>query len=218
MPAYRSEAETEIREPVVARLREMIPGCRIIHEINAETFGNRIDVLAIGEDRIAAAEIKSAKDKLDRLPDQINAMRRVTNDVFAALHEKFLSDLRGLAMPPKEARGAVTWIYPRATRKGHVECSDTWHERDRWRKVMRCLPASAINILWREELHAVCGSLGVRGISRLNMDQAADEIRWHMSGEQVTKMICRVLRERICVEADDPIAANDNPESLANAA
>lgn len=211
MPAYRSDAEAEIREPVAARLREIIPGCRIIHEINATGFGNRIDVLAVGEDRIAAVEIKSAKDKLDRLPAQIEAMRGVTTNVFAALHEKFIDDLCGSAMPPAAARHATVWVYPRTERKGHVDCGVDWNGFDRWKKPVRNLPATAINILWREELHAICDCLGVRGISRLDMRQAIDEIRWRMTGEQITKAICRALRMRECVEADPPaVAANDN--------
>lgn len=211
MPAYRSSAEAEIREPVVARLREIVPGCRIIHEINATGFGNRIDVLAVGKDRIAAVEIKSAKDKLDRLPAQIEAMRGVTNDVFAALHEKFLDATSIGAMPPEAARRATVWVYPRSERKGHVDCGLDWNRFDRWKKPVRNLPATAINILWRDELHAICGALGVRGVSRLDMRQAADEIVWRMTGEEVTKAICRGLRARECVEADPPIvAANDN--------
>lgn len=214
MPAYRSEAEAEIREPVVARLREIVPGCRIIHEINATGFGNRIDVLAVGEDRIAAVEIKSAKDKLDRLPAQIEAMRGVTTEVFAALHEKFL-DVTGIgAMPPDAARHATVWVYPRAERKGHVDCGLDWNRFDRWKKPVRNLPPTAINILWREELHEICDRLGVRGVSRLDMRQAIDEIRWRMTGEEITKTICRALRSRECPEADAPVAtatsANDS--------
>lgn len=206
MPAYRSEAEAEIRVPVVERLREIVPGCRIIHEINASGFGNRIDVLAVGKDRIAAVEIKSAKDKLDRLPAQIESMRSVTTEVFAALHEKFIEDNKHVgAMPPVAARHATVWVYPRAERNGHVDCGLDWNRFDRWKNPVRNLPATAINILWREELHAICGSLGVRGVSRLDMRQAIDEIRWRMTGEEITKAICTSLRQRQCVEADDRI-------------
>ena len=34
MPAYRSSAEAEVRDAVVARLREIRPDARIMHEIN----------------------------------------------------------------------------------------------------------------------------------------------------------------------------------------
>lgn len=202
MPTYRSDAEAEIREPVVSRLREIIPGCRIIHEINAESFGNRIDVLAVGEDRLAAVEIKSEKDTLVRLPNQISAMKSVTHEVFAAIHERFLVNLRGNAMPPNEARGSTVWVYPRSIRVGHVDCSDNWNQSG---NSHRCLPDGAIEILWREELHAVCREIGIGGVTKLNRRQAIDVIKWSMTGAEVTRMICKTLRERKCVEADPPI-------------
>lgn len=71
MPAYRSEAEREVREAVVARLRLIRPDARIINEINASAFGNRIDVMAVSRTEIISVEIKSKKDKLSRLPKQI---------------------------------------------------------------------------------------------------------------------------------------------------
>lgn len=207
MPAYRSDAEAEIREAVVERLRRMVPDCRIIHEINASSFGNRIDVLAVGRDKIAAVEIKSEKDKLDRLKDQITAMKRVTDLAFAALHEKFLCETETIgAMPPKDADAATSWIYPKVDRRGHVECGSAWLDRPRWSKQKMCLPPTAIEILWREELHQICRSIGLNGVSRLTMEDAIDAIRWHMSGAEITRAICATLRQRNCCEADAPIA------------
>lgn len=212
MPAYRSSAEAEIRVPVVEQLRAMVPGCRIIHEINAASFGNRIDVLAVGTDRLLAVEIKSSKDKLDRLPDQIKAMKGVTREVFAALHEKFMDGKSRGAFPPKEARGAVTWIYPRARRDGHVECGEIWRGKEPYSKPMFCLPPGALAILWREELHNILRGVGIKGISKLDMGESIDRIRWNMTGEQITRAICATLRARSCVEADPPTfaVANDN--------
>lgn len=204
MPAYRSEAEAEIRTEVVTRLRELIPGCRIIHEINACSFGNRIDVLAVGEDRLAAVEIKSAKDKLDRLPDQLAAMHGVSNMVYAAIHEKFLEQNRWGVTPPSEARGAVKWVYPKKPRKGDEYCSALWHEKQRWKKQHRCLPSGAIHMLWRKELQQICRDLGHRSTSKLNMPEAQDFINWNMNGEQLARAICGALLRRECVEADPP--------------
>ncbi|WP_181408224.1 NERD domain-containing protein [Pararhizobium mangrovi] len=205
MPAYRSSAEAEIREPVVARLREIIPGCRIIHEINASSFGNRIDVLVVGEDRIAAVEIKSERDKLDRLPDQVRAMKRVAHRTFAAVHEKFLKDAHGQAFPPKEARHATVWVYPRVGRVGHVDCGIDWHDRDKWLKRNLCLPSDAIWMLWRDELHEICRSMGVRSVAKMTMEEAIDCIRWHKNGAEITRLVCATLRARKCVEADPAI-------------
>jgi hypothetical protein len=210
MPAYRSSAEGEVREAVVAHLRTIRPKARIIHEINCSTYGpNRIDVLAVSPAEILAVEIKSKKDKLDRLPAQIASMKACSHHVFAALHEKFLRPLGRVehdygVTAPEEASGAIVWVFPRADRKGHVECKAEWIERDRWAKPKACLPPGAINLLWREELVAICAGLGVR-TSKLTMEEAVDIITWRMTGEQVTRAICSHLRARRCVEADPEI-------------
>lgn len=207
MPAYRSSAEGEVREAVVARLRELSPNARIIHEINVSTYGpNRIDVLAVTPNDIMAVEVKSSKDKLDRLPAQIASMRRCSNHVFAALHEKHLPSLSIGAMVPDEARGAIVWAFPRIERKGHVQCGAEWAARDRWVKPKACLPSTAIEILWRDELVQICASLGVR-TSKLTMEEAIDIIVWRMTGEQITRAVCAALRSRRCVEADPEIVS-----------
>src|ERR1017187_5847469 len=90
MPAYRSEAEAEIRTVVVDPLRQMRPTARIMHEVNVSSFGNRIDVLAVDHAEIISVEIKSSKDKIDRLAAQIEGMKRCSHHVIAALHEKHL--------------------------------------------------------------------------------------------------------------------------------
>lgn len=206
MPAYRSEAEAEIRTAVVARLRQIMPGCRIIHEINACSFGNRIDVLAVGEDDLAAVEIKSEKDKLDRLPSQLKAMRSVSNKVFAAIHEKFLhTHDNGWVFPPNEARGATIWAYPKAKREGDVECSDYWYDKLRFAKPKKCLPPDAIFMLWRNELQNACRTIGLKGVSKLTMEEAVDRLRWSLTGAHLDSIICETLRRRECVEADPPI-------------
>lgn len=204
MPAYRSEAEAEIRTEVVKRLRALIPDCRIIHEINVESFGNRIDVLAVGKDRLAAVEIKSKKDKLDRLETQAAAMKTVSNLVFIALHEKFLNVDRGDYFPPlgKFRNGTTFWIYPIQDRPGYVECGAEWRGGP-WRgNTKNNLPNDAIFMLWRQELHDACKAIGVKGVSKMTMTQAADELRWRLTGEQITRLICAKLTARKCVEAD----------------
>lgn len=42
MPAYRSEAEGEVRQAVVEYLRIQRPNARIIHEINSSYGGRRV--------------------------------------------------------------------------------------------------------------------------------------------------------------------------------
>lgn len=222
MPAYRSDAEAEIRDPTVARLRELLPGCRIIHEIQSACQGpNRIDVLAVTETRIAAAEIKSAKDKLDRLPAQIDAMRGVGHHVIAALHAKFfeVTEYRGraLAVPDwKTTRGAVVWGFGFEAAISEDSIAKSRPLSERWEKHARSLPQAAIEILWRDELREIAGRrLGI-ATSKLDMAQLRDAIRWSLTGAEITREICATLRARDCCEADPPIPRQDaaRPQTL----
>lgn len=212
MPSYRSAAEAEVRDAVVARLRQERPGARIMHEINACQLGNRIDVLAVDRAEIIAVEIKSAKDKLDRLPDQIRAMQGVAHHVIAALHEKFYVEQRtnssrseyerdGLhycLVPPDERilRGYKTWRFPE-------------HEKDRWCRLQQApqtvLPFKALDMLWRVELLLLCEAHAVQVGKRPNMVTMKTALRWQLSGRELTRGICAALRARGSIEADPPI-------------
>jgi hypothetical protein len=191
MPAYRSDAEGEIRAAVVAQLRKIRPGARIMHEVNASSFGNRIDVLAVDRAEIIAVEIKSAKDKLDRLKDQAAAMKGCAHHVVAAVHEKFAQrDVRDAI-----GWGAVTWFYP----------ADTDYWTDPRHVPTAPLPATAIDMLWRDELLTMCGKFGVCVPKRPTMGQMIPALRWGLTGRDLTLGICAALRARNCIEADAPV-------------
>lgn len=226
MPAYRSSAEAEIRDAVVAKIRECRPNARIIHEINVSTYGpNRIDLIAVDRAEIIAVEIKSAKDKLDRLDAQVKAMKGIAHHVVAAIHEKFLVEREthekaahyqrdGVPYlrryPDGWHHGIETWVFPKMRR-----ClDDGWNfdRLDRWElKAYRQdvpLPASAIDMLWREELYELCGSLRVSAGRKSTMPDMVSALLWHCSGKELTRGICRMLRARRCVEADPEIIEN----------
>lgn len=210
MPAYRSADEAEIRGAVVERLRLLRPGHRIIHEIqNACQGPNRIDLIAVGPAEIIAAEIKSKKDKIDRLPAQITAMRGMAHHVIAAIHEKFLispayknagADSKG---PPKEARGATVWAYPEAgAEAGRTWGCAAWEEPRQ--AVTQCLPWTALDMLWAGELRTLCDELGIAATSRSTRPQMMAALRWRAPGGDLTKGICAALRQRVCIEAAPP--------------
>lgn len=207
MPAHRSTFEAEIRDAVVAKLRDVMPGCRIIHEINCSSFGkNRIDVLAVTKTKITAVEIKSEKDKLDRLPAQITSMKGVAHHAIAALHEKFLTPFRlnHSNLPafhtPEEARGAVVWAYPILPRAGAL---GAWDLHDRWSKPKLLPPPGFIDLLWGAELRAIVRRHALHtGSSQLDMPQLVDLIRWGMTGKEALAETCAALRCRPCIEAD----------------
>lgn len=215
MPAYRSSAEAEVRDAVVARLRQFRPEARIMHEVNAASFGNRIDVLAVDRAEIIVVEVKSEKDKLDRLPSQIEAMQGVAHHVVLALHEKFFKvdpgdgivrhRYRRLPDPMHKAAqkaGAAIWAFPRDA-EGLPSWETCW--ADPRRAVTTCLPPAALGMLWAEELRQLCASLGIKAGSRATMPFCINALRWSCTGEQITKGICAALRARRCIEADPAI-------------
>jgi len=212
MPAYRSAAEAEIRDAAIARLRELMPGCRIIHEINCASFGpNRIDLLAVMKDRIAAVEVKSERDKLDRLPAQIASMKGVAHHAIAALHEKFLTPWKSshFDLPafhePEEARHAVVWAYPVRPRAGIL---GEWPLRDRWEKPKLLPPPDFIDLLWASELRSIVRKHNLhRATSGLDMPQMVDLLRWGLPGKTLLAETCATLRRRNCIEADPAVDA-----------
>ncbi len=89
MKHTRSSAEVEIRDAVVARLRELLPSARIVHEFNVDEGMNRVDVAAIGRDRMVFVEIKSERDKPHRLARQLHAFGPRCHALILTAHEKW---------------------------------------------------------------------------------------------------------------------------------
>lgn len=222
MPAYRSPAEAEIREAVVAFLRQQRPNARIIHEINTSLGGTRIDVLAVDRAEIIAVEIKSSKDKLDRLRDQMQGMNGVAHHSIAVLHEKFLSEeystnssaahherngayyMMGLPGDFRHMRGI--WIYPQRSRSLLPNGRDGYA---RWPEISLALqeplPAKALWMLWKDELLDLCRGLSIQAGKRPSCASLINALRWNATGRDLTLGICRALRSRECIEADPAI-------------
>lgn len=222
MPAYRSQAERDIRDAVVEKLRELRPKSRIIHEINIDCGRSRTDVLCVGKSEIIAVEIKSEKDKLDRLPDQLRCMRGSAHQTVVAMHEKFLVEqktnkyvahyMRGdeyfLHRVPDEAKQADhVWVFPEIKRahlaeKEYLDHLCPWPNPDDVSDIV--LPENAIHMLWRDELFDLCERLRLPVPKNVRMKEMIRKLRWRLTGAELTKGICASLRARNCVEADPP--------------
>lgn len=209
MPAYRSEAEAEIRGAVVAKLRHYRPGARIMHEVNICNGSNRVDLIAVDAAEIIMVEIKSERDKLDRLADQCDAMLRSAHHVIVALHRKFMPDVDGLS---RQRVDGVPWSIDHWWYPGAQDMAEAHHPAFCWaeprleQSLQRPLPEEALDILWREELASLCRDIGVSVPPRANMGQMRRALRWGCTGRDLTYGICRALRARsLCAEADAPI-------------
>lgn len=224
MPAYRSPAEADIRDAVVARLRALRPEARIIHEIQCAVYGpNRIDLIAVSKAEIIAVEVKSAKDKLDRLSAQIASMRLMAHHVIAAIHEKFLVEQSTNEWAahyvtdgkffkravPADADGAVAWVFPERPRLISQDNAYGYDNIAKWESpsptLCRAVPTGALDMLWAEELRHVCNRLSISIGKRATRDECLTAVRWYAKGSEITKEVCRTLRQRRCTEADEPI-------------
>lgn len=220
MPAYRSPAEAEIREAVVAFLRQHRPNARIIHEINASFGGNRIDVMAVDRAEIIAVEIKSAKDKLNRLDSQMKAMKRVSHHALAVLHEKFLVESPSNEATAHFERDGSYYRYDRP--EGYQHNSNVWIFPQKPRAMkpaydrlakwpapnlqpFSTLPDTALEILWHDELRDLCNLLSIPAGKRPTNASMINSLRWLATGRNITSGICWSLRARECIEADPAI-------------
>ncbi len=214
MPAHRSEAEEEIRAPVIQTLRRMRPDARIMQEVNIDNGRNRVDVMAVSRAEIIMVEIKSERDKLDRLPVQIDAMRRSSHHSIAALHRKFMPEPQSLSLARVDGMpwDVLHWWHPKTR-----DIAEAHHPAFEWREpplensLQVALPSDALSLLWRDELARLCADVGIAVPRRANMKLMERALRWGASGRDITLGICRELRRRReCAEADPLLDSDSN--------
>ncbi|CUX20083.1 MULTISPECIES: hypothetical protein [Agrobacterium tumefaciens complex] len=222
----RSFDEQEIRNAVVCRLRQLMPGARIVHELNVAGQGtNRIDVAAVGTEHIVAVEIKSRKDVLKRLEEQWKAFNEVAHFVIVAAHEKHFADYRETYwrddMPSQRSLNhplffgkwlgrEKVWRYPKPEHVPHPsglpQC-----DGDRWffdrHELHQRIPraTSMLEMLWAAELQAECRRHLISCSQRSTRAVMIRDLAWNLSGKEVTHAVCRQLRQRAFAEADAPI-------------
>lgn len=153
-----SDDEKAVRADAVAWLRRQAPTARVVHELVCRQGGERADLAAIGPRRLVMVEIKSRKDTLARLADQVAAMRRVADQVAVFAHVRHFGqgpDGNRLVHKgePMDLPGDVA-LY-------------RWHEPERYdRAYTRPAKPRAYNLaarlemLWADELRRLAGAYG----------------------------------------------------------
>lgn len=86
---FRSEEEGQMRVIVEQHLRQRWPGARIIHEFPLRYSSRSLDMAAILPSEIIAVEIKSSKDVIDRLENQLRAFAPICTRIMVALAPKW---------------------------------------------------------------------------------------------------------------------------------
>jgi hypothetical protein len=186
-----SEAEERIRVKVEAKLRQTFPDARIIHELVLKQGGVRIDLAAVTPTRLICAEIKSERDVMDRLPDQVKAMRLVCDAYIVVVADKWID----------KARKVAGWL--NTCRESDIDSpSDfTFAHLERHALKGMCNAPARLDMLWADELRAIgCP------IPRANRTIATAYISDACTGRDVRLAVCAALRARSFPRADPAIA------------
>lgn len=208
-----SVAEERIRAKAEASLRRRWPSARIVHELQLEQGGIRIDLAAIGEDFLAVVEIKSERDVLKRLGSQVERAVAVADEVWivaAEKHEPGVEALRrwttgesdrSTARALREARV----LYERPSAGGELVL-DSWSYGLSKRPPHIVDPRCRFDLLWRDEMASALGrhfggaSISTGKLTRGAMIALAVE---HMSGRELRRAVCAQLRDRGFPRADE---------------
>jgi hypothetical protein len=87
-----SEAEARIRTKAEALLRGLYPDARIVHEL--DLCGVRLDLAAITPDRLVLLEIKSEKDTLSRLDNQVRFSHKIGGPLIICIAPRWVDDIK----------------------------------------------------------------------------------------------------------------------------
>lgn len=179
-----SAAEERIRAKAESALRHAFPEARIIHELVLQQGGVRIDLAAVTPNRLICVEIKSERDVLTRLPDQVAAMKRVCDAWRVCCADKHLDKVREIA----GWIGAVSETELDTPGYGLMRL-----ERDALEGM--CNAPARLEMLWADELRLIAGGKGARMVCI----RAASDGK---TGAEVRCAVCAALRARHFPRAD----------------
>lgn len=204
-----SAAEREIRDYAAARLRQMMPEARIIHEL--VVGGCRADLAAVQPDRVTLVEIKSEKDTLKRLPEQVRQFERAAHGVIVIAHERWFNTTpynngNGRFVPGTDLQAGsginAVWAYPELADRPSY---GTWSLQRFWSAQPEPHAARLLELCWKDELLAECKRHRIAATSRTNMTTMIRDMALLMTGREIAQAVCRQLRMRRFPEADEPI-------------
>jgi hypothetical protein len=204
-----SSSERAIRDYAAGRLREMLPDARIIHEL--VVGGCRADLAAVQPERITLVEIKSEKDTLKRLPEQIRQFERAAHDVIIIAHERWFNTIPYNNGAPRfvpgddlREHGGIhnVWAYPEDHSRPNY---NRWVVSPYlgWRPEPHA--ARLLELLWKSELLTEAFRHRISATSRTTVTTLIHDLAWHMTGAEIARAVCRQLRQRAFPEADAPI-------------
>lgn len=221
-----SEAEVRLRDKTVDLLRECHPAGRIVHEF--PLGGVRMDVACITPERIIQVEIKSERDTLERLANQLRFACKVGGEVWVVYAPRWIEAMKARQQAqdmtrPIQRNGYTTYadnpLYIRdLTRCVELTEDDAGalvvpgygvHPREKAANPKRYIGGDRyssrplLDLLMKPELLRLGAPLGVK--SRMTTWDLTQTIHEGMTGADIRRGVLAHLRARPCFWADDPI-------------
>jgi hypothetical protein len=175
----RSSEEFEMRKAIDAWGRQRWASARVVHElvVNSE---RRIDMAFIGPDYLVGVEIKSSKDTLDRLSDQMKVFRRHIPLVILAVAPKWRAGLCIGGVDVFEVDPSAEFPV-----RGY-----SYYRQD------LSVTVPLLGLLWAQELRNAAIRLGINSSAKATMIHNIATIAQNATGKEIIREVCTELRAR----------------------
>jgi hypothetical protein len=184
-PVNRSSEELQLRVAATEWGRKRLPGCRVIHELVCGE--RRADMAIVGEKDLIGIEIKSSRDKLDRLDEQLKEYGRYFPEVWLFIAPKWIGAARKLS-----------GVNVAVVRDGRVEVLRPPKARKPYRDEL--VTARMLEWLWVEEAARIASRTQVIPGPSVSTRYPTANVRKLLArlltGNEIIREVCRELRAR----------------------
>jgi hypothetical protein len=187
-PHLHSPEEARMRAAVAAWGQRRWPGYRCMHEVPLSE--HRIDMIFVGAKDIAGVEIKSSRDRLDRLEIQVEEYRRWLPEIWVAVASKWQHH-DALQFARRNL------IVVDDCRKGAADVVEYRQGRRPYRDELVC--SRLLGILYQEEAARVAQRTGVIPGSRPTKEprhRILPMLARLLTGNEIMREVCTELRRR----------------------
>lgn len=172
--------DKDIREYLMPYLKEEYMGDKIIEEWG--TMGRVVlDLAIVGDTTLTGLEIKSDKDTLSRLPNQVRYYNFLCDYNYLVVSKKYIDEA--------ESHIPSTWGIIYVTEEDIIIRRPAMENKNRLLYM--------VNSLWRDELISVLKENSIKGYSGKNCRQLAQLIIKNLDELTIRKIVCHKLKARI---------------------
>jgi hypothetical protein len=208
--ANRSPEELEMRAALIPWGRARWPGARVLEVFSVG--GCRVDLAFVQASHIAAVEIKSSRDTLDRLTRQIEDFSGAIPEIWVATAPKWIGPLHD-----REHPGYVNlpWAVGHVVVEAGVVSERIKYahwEMPHSATVDEILTAPMLHLCHRAEMMAIAAAKGLTHKPRAPRRDLMRLLARGLTGDEIVAGACEQLRARVRGwPGDEPLNATGRP-------